>query len=382
MTVPILRTSERATLKRCPQKWYWAWRMGLVPVGSISDALAFGGWVHVALAGWYCGPGLKRGPHPAETFEKVADTELRYVKTSERFSDGARASIEEKLVPMRELGLVLLNEYVEHYGEDEQWDIIQPEMSGQVDIMDPDYPEQLLVIYGYTYDLVFRDLATGRIWLGEHKTAASISLDHLPLDDQAGSYWAVATPHLREIGALGKRESLAGIMYNFLRKALPDPRPRNADGYCTNKPVKADYLEAFRASSMKPAQLEHSKISEKATLAHLQAMSELHGVTVYGEVSKLQPKPLFVREAVHRTARERETQIRRIANEALLADAYRTRALPLTKTSTRNCYWDCQFYDMCLLDEQQSADVAGYRRSMYRVEDPYAQHRKSTEEPS
>lgn len=372
--LPILRTSERGTFKRCPQKWYWAWRMGLVPVGTVSDALAFGGWVHVSLAKWYCGPGLKRGPHPAETFEAVADAELTFVKTSNRFASGDRATIEEKLVPAKELGIVLLNAYVEHYGSDDHWYVIEPERSGEVDIRDPDYPEQILVIYGFTYDLIYRDLITDRILLGEHKTAQAIMLDHLPLDDQAGSYWAVATPHLREAGLISAHEQLCGITYNFLRKSLPDTRPRNAEGHYTNKPVKEDYIQALTEDGV--------ALSGKEKLVDLASLAARRQLVVLGEVSKQQPKPLFHREEVHRSARERDTQIGRIQGEALVMNEYRERRLPLIKTPTRNCQWDCQFHGLCLLHEQQAPGWKEYQRAMYRVEDPYANHRKSTEETS
>src|SRR5690349_22689846 len=94
----IIRNSERNTLKRCPQRWWWAWRQGLRPIGEISDALWFGTGVHLALAEWYCGPGLKRGRHPAETFDEWSAGELRYIKTSNKFGNGAESVIEEKLV--------------------------------------------------------------------------------------------------------------------------------------------------------------------------------------------------------------------------------------------------------------------------------------------
>jgi hypothetical protein len=373
MNLPIIRTSERAAIKRCPWAWWQRWRRGLVPIGTISDALWFGTGVHIALARWYCGPGLKRGPHPAETFADWAAGEIRYIKTSNQLGSGALSYVEEKLVPAWILGEALLTAYVADYGEDEHMWVIEPEHSGQVDIRDPDYPDEMLAIYAFTYDLVWRNLITNMIWLEEHKTAKAVRTDYLPLDDQAGSYWAVAEPHLRAEGLIGKRERLAGIEYNFLRKAMPDARPRNADGYCTNKPIKTDYIQALQADGVTDlAALEKLKVEELAEISRSRLL------TVFGEVSKMQPKPLFVREEVRRTAAERATQIRRIQGDALLMAAYRDKTLPLGKTSTRDCPF-CDYFDMCLLDEA-GADAEEYQRAMYRVEDPYADHRKSTEE--
>ena len=367
--VPIIRTSERRSFKRCPQAWWWGWRMGLVPVGSISDALWFGTGVHIALAAWYCGPGKKRGPEPAETFAAWAVGEIRHIKTSNRFGNAAEALIEEKLVPAQVLGTTLLECYLKEYGRDEHMFVIRPEYSGQINIADPDFADEILAIYAFTYDLVYRDLNDDRILLEEHKTARAIVTSHLQLDDQAGSYWAIADQQLRAEGVLKPKERIRGIEYNFIRKAMPDERPRNAEGYYTNKPTKADYLAAMRS---RPGDLSKLKVEELADLA------ESRGIKVFGEVSKLQPKPLFQREFVHRTAAERATQIRRIQDEALVLDAFRTGDLPLIKNPTRECSF-CPFQGLCELDEG-GHDTSDYLRAIYRTQDPYADHRKSTEE--
>jgi hypothetical protein len=371
--VPIIRTSERRAFKRCPQMWWWSWRQGLVPLGRIAPALWLGTGVHIGLAGWYCGPGLKRGPHPAETFDQWAADEIQYIKTSDRFGNGKEAVIEEKLIPGRELGIAMLEGYVKQYGRDDSWSVIEPERSGQVDILDPDDPGKLLAIYGFTYDLVYRDLATGRVMLGEHKTAASIKVTHLPLDPQAGSYFLVAQPHLRQEGLIGPKERLYGITYNFLRKALPDPRPIGPTGHRHNNPLKADYIKAL-------ADVDHRSEAElgKMKLEALETVANARGIQVWGEVSKKQQSPLFHREEVHRTQAERATQYGRIQTDAVLMDQYRSGALLLTKNETPDCTF-CQFFDMCILDEG-TGDAQEYRESMYEVRDPYADHRKSTEE--
>lgn len=372
MAVPIIRNSERRTLKRCSWKWYWSWRMGLKPVGNISDALWFGGLVHEALAVWYCGPGLKRGPHPAESFEKLAGDDIRLLKTENKTEPNM---IETKYVPALELGCVLLDEYVKHWGRDDSWHVIQPERAFQMDIPNPDQEaEGPLAILAGTYDLVYRDLQDDKVWLGEHKTAKAISLDHLQIDDQAGTYWAVAAQDLRAERLIGPKEPLQGINYNFLRKALPDDRPRNAAGYVCNKPVKEDYLAALVADGL------GAVADRRWTLAQLVEATSARGIEVFGETSKLQPKPLFVRHEVHRSARERATQVQRIQDEAVWMSALRRKELPLVKNPTRDCNWDCDLFHFCMLDEAQAIDATEYRKTMFRKQDPYADHRKSTDE--
>jgi hypothetical protein len=102
-------------------------------------------------------------------------------------------------------------------------------------------------------------------------------------------------------------------------------------------------------------------------------------VTVLGERSKVQPLPLFHREIVPRTSAERRQQLQRIQNEALHMRAMREKLLPLYKNPTRDCTWDCDFYTMCMLQDN-GGDWETHKEVAYRVADPYADHRKSTDE--
>jgi len=370
----ILRTSERRSAKRCPQQWWWAWRQGLVPIGSISDALWFGIGTHISLAEWYSKKGLKRGRHPAETFTKWAEGELRFIKTSERTGNGAASTTLDKIEPAMELGVAILNGYVEEYGKDDNWDVIQAEQTFQVDVMDPNDIARLLGIYVGTYDLVYRDLRTLLVWLGEHKTARAVRLEHLQMDDQAGGYWLVAAQSLRAKKLIGPKERLEGIMYNFLRKALSDQRPRDEKGLYCNKPTKADYLNAL---------IDVDEWTEeelgKMKLDALEGIAAGNHIEVLGEPSKSQPTPYFVREPVYRTAKERATQLSRIQDEMLVMAAMRDGTIPILKTPTIDCPNMCSFFRMCSLHEQRS-NWQELRDASFKVQDPYADHRKSTEE--
>lgn len=303
------------------------------PKGRASDALWFGELVHIALANWYSGPGLKRGPHPAETFTTLATDELRMMKT-----DDATEEEVAKYVDMRTMGTVLLETYVQHYGIDPRWSVIAPEQTFSFKIPFPEWwgeaSRAILCDYVGTADLVYRDLDAGTLWLGEHKTAKAVQTKHLPLDEQAGSYWAVMTTSLRKAGLITAKESLRGIMYNFIRKGVPDPRPVDAQGYCLNKD---------------------------------------------GSRSKVQPKPLLVRHPVVRIRHEQRSQLNRIQKDAAIMEMVRTGELPVTKTTHTSCS-RCDFYEMCMLHEQ-GGDWQAYKEVAYRVQDPYADHRKTAEEP-
>jgi hypothetical protein len=60
-------------------------------------------------------------------------------------------------------------------------------------------------------------------------------------------------------------------------------------------------------------------------------------------------------------------------------DTMRYGELPLYKNPTRDCSWDCEFYTMCKLHELGGNDWQEYRDSVFKVKDPYADHRKSAD---
>lgn len=296
--------------------------MGLVPKDDDGGALWFGIGIHIALAEWYK-KGKRRGPHPAETFSNWVGDEIQYIARSrEEWED--RTKWEEA----GELGIEMLENYVDEYGKDSRWIVIASELPFMVTIT---HEGKGIARFASTWDLLYRDEEDGRIYLGEHKTAGQISTPYLELDDQGGGYWALAGPYLRAKGILKPGEEIAGINYNFLRKAHKDDRPRNAHGAYLNKD---------------------------------------------GTVSKRQPPPLFVRHLVERTPSEQRSQLERFAAEVRWMNAVRDGTLPLIKNTTRDCTW-CPFFDMCKLHEKGGDKYKQIMNALYVRQDPYADKRKS-----
>lgn len=364
---------------RCPQAWWWSYREGLKPKTEQLGALWFGTGIHLALSEWYCGPGQQRGPEPAETWETFARDSYAFVKTADA-TDEAVAKYEDACT----LGIAMMEGYRKLYGRDDHMHVIAPEQTFSLELPWPTdqqlydvQPGAVMAVHAGTFDLVYRDLRSDWLMLGEHKTAKAIMTKHLELDDQGGTYWAVATRTMRARGLIGPKEHIRGIEYNFMRKALPDDRPRDAQGYATNKPVKADYVAALPLSALNVPALE-GKDPEKVPLKVLEEACTQAGVTVLGERSKVQPPPHFVRHMVHRTKTEQRTQLLRIQNQALYLQAMRDGTLPVTKSPTKECSF-CEFYSMCELQER-GGNWEEFRDMTYQVKDPYADHRKSTEE--
>lgn len=322
----LVRTSERKAFRNCPQQWWWQYREGLVPKGRPASALWFGTGIHYALAEWY-GLGLKRGPQPWRTFAAWVG------ENTEQMPAGKDAWGETEYEDARTLGVSMLKRYVEHYGKDRDLSTLAIEQPFQVDLTDED-GHYVCTAVG-TFDGVCEDYGDTALYLWEHKTAAQISTAFLALDDQAGTYFAVADTVLRSQAILGPREHISGVLYNYLRKAKPDLRDQDEHGRYLNK---------------------------------------------NGTVSMSQPAPEFHREVIERNPGEVNRQLSRLRDDATWMQAIRDGKMPLTKNTTFRCP-QCRFFEMCQLDEKgNERAVRQYKSLMYNQQDPYADHRKSAAE--
>lgn len=384
--VPRIRTSERKDFKRCQQRWQWAWRQGLKPKYEKPGPRWFGIGMHLALQHRYQYKGTKRGKNPIKVWRDfVGDTQAVV------FGDNYDTDRDD-FISAKELGEIMLDGYLAKYGTDDRWHVLSAEQTFEIPIPDPRGAEcptcqgtgggvigecircagrgriiSPLALYNGTFDLVALDQETDNsLWLWDHKNMKAITTTHLPLDDQAGSYWAVAADVLLAQKLIEPGMVLDGILYNFLRKAKPDTRPKNAEGLATNKPQKSHYGDALTAAGLSPV----------GTLPVLTKRAEDAGLVVLGDVSKVQPSPNFHRETVWRTRAERRTQIVRIQQEALQMERLRgkNRIDQPTKNPTKDCSWDCDFFTMCQLHEAGD-DWKEFRDSAFIKEDPYAAHR-------
>lgn len=320
--IPV-RTSERVCFKTCRQKWKWAYEDRLKPVRE-RPALRFGTLVHGALREFYK-PGKKRGPHPAKTFERLYRAELVAGKPELTMREAGERT---EAIDALELGTTMLHGYVDEYGADDRYEVIAPEQSFQLDIMSPRNGAYLFT-YVSQIDAVVRDCVTQRLGYLEHKTSDDLQPFGAPLtlDEQAGAYWTFGTMWLQATGVLPEGEDLDFMVFNFLRKALPDSRPRDAEGRALNQ---------------------------------------------NGTVSKRQPLPLFRRELVMRGDEERREVFRRALNEFTEMKMVRQGRLAVYKNPGRHCLW-CEFRDMCEVHETGS-DWRAIRDQLFTTWDPYEDH--------
>lgn len=319
----LLRTSERSAYKRCRQHWQWAYNDCLKPKVE-RPALRFGTLIHGALEKRYP-KGTKRGPHPKHEFARLYAEQLKELHGfgfKDEDGDWNNAAT---------LGEAMLNGYVNKYGADEEFEVIATEQTFGVPVFNAQ--NKLMFSYVGTLDGIWRSRVNKRIVINDYKTATSISTAHLPLDEQASSYWSYGTEWMLNNGILRAGQEPQRIMFNFLRKAMPDERPQNDKGHYLNKD---------------------------------------------GSISQKQPPPYFHRELVHRSPPDLANLRIRVYQEALEHRLVRAGKLPIYKNPGPFSCMGCGFKDMCELHEA-GADWESFRDMTMGKWDPYDAHEIQSE---
>lgn len=369
--LPLMRTTERGTFTECQWRWYQSYVLGLETTRTPTWSW-FGRAIHAALQARYP-VGRKRGrlAEVLDAFDVSLDGEMRRM-----YSEGANPD-EGEIVDARLLGRAMLKGYVKHYGKDQHWQVIHTEQPFQIDVPDWRNPDRILAVYCGTFDMVVYDLADRCFRVVDHKTRRSFPTDWSFYDSnrQGGSYLWVAPEVLRHMGIMGKRDTLDGIVFNCLKKSMPTERILDAQGIAHNKPRKEHYLAALKTAGVQKAGLgAREKPLEKLPLLALHAAAEGAGLTVYGDVSAVQPAPLYHRYTSRRRPEERVAQARHVQVESFQMSLIRRGKMLPSKNTTEDCV-RCPLYEMCQLDEANPAEAREYASHMLRVRDPYADHR-------
>lgn len=331
---PLLRTSERGDFKRCMWLWQQRWHNGLTPIREPTWAIFGTAW-HRGLEVYYP-VGRKRGSvldaidmflESLDDLGRKIGVDIEDLEEAERMKAEAKGK-DVKLVSARELGPVMFQEYHKFYGGDREWEVVHTEQTFQIDVPDPDFPDETIVVYCGTWDALMYRRTDRRLWLWDHKSAKTIpSPGYLDLNDQAGTYPWVAKEVLVHKGILTPKDRIYGIIFSYAKKSPPDMRPINAAGEALNKD---------------------------------------------GTVSARQPAKRFERYESPRSPQQIVTQARRVQAEAIHMEAVRNGELPVTKTPTHECE-RCVLFDMCQLHEQGD-DWEFYRDQMFKYRDPYRDH--------
>jgi hypothetical protein len=272
--------------------------------------------------------GYKRNDDLVDWFRLAVDAAI-----AQAIEAGAPQFVLDKAEELAALGEAMMIAYQRFYGKDKDVYVLAVELPLEFSI--PDRQGNVIAMHRLKPDMVYRDRHRD-VWLMENKTAAQIRTEHLVIDDQARPYGVMAELALRKLGIIPASSGFSGIMYNFVRKALPDEREMNEKGLYLNK---------------------------------------------NGTVSKRQPTPMFLRHPVKLTRPAKRRALERIQDEVIeittLTKIIRDRSERkvfdfhrLGKTPHSSCAKTCQFFTMCVADEQ-GTDIRDMERSMFDRRDPY-----------
>jgi hypothetical protein len=319
-----VRYSERTDFKRCQKKWYWRWRKGLKLKRPKPSALDLGTWLHYGFERWY-GKGFKR---VGTLREWVTEAWMEALEL------GVPDAHMDKFEELTMLVEAMADAYEKHYKRDENIKVLGIEVPLEFSFM--------RAVHRLKPDMVIQLRNSGLFYLFEHKSAGQVLTEHLTIDDQARGYAAMAERGLLDAGVLPKGAKLSGILYNIVRKALPDDREQNEQGEYLNKD---------------------------------------------GSVSKRQPGPQFFRVPLAMSTKAKAIALRRIDNEVndivnltVRLRAGETDPLWIRKTPHRSCPRFCDFFPVCSAEEQGS-DIRQMLDDMYVIADPYAYDQDSTSDP-
>jgi hypothetical protein len=367
MAVPLIRTSERGDFKSCQWYWYWHWVLGYssptVPTWSW-----FGTAWHYALEVRYQ-PGTKRASlvDIIDAFEERAGDEHRRVW--EKGGDLDDEEVHDGI----ELGKAMLAGYVKKYGEDKRWHVLHTEQPFQIDVRHP-RTNRLIAVYCGTWDLFVWDTVDKVYRLVDHKTRAQFKQDwtFYDLNDQAGSYLWVAPEVLRNLGMLGPKDHIDGIVFNMARKAMPQPVAE--DGIRYNLPKRHHYETALKAAGA-----ISTAVPPKMGVKALAELALKWGLDVKGDPRAVQPTPLFRRYTTDRGIEQRVNQGRKVLEEATHMDLIRRGRLPLLKHPTEDCV-RCPLFDVCQIEEFDPEEARAMADATLVKRDPYADHREAMQD--
>jgi hypothetical protein len=292
---------------------------------------------------WYK-PGKERGRNPITTFRRQYKKELEeQSRMGFRDEDGTWQEAEE-------LGVGMLENYLDHYGRDEEWEVIVTERPFLVtvyhpDSYDPNHPPEAQKEAKPWFEMVgiidglWRHRGTRKLWIPDHKTIAGLggTTQHpnipawLLMDDQAGTYWSFGVEGLIAQKLMRKNQNISGMLFNFMRKAMPDERPYKI--------------------------INRQKI-------HLNQN---------GSESKRQPPPYFVRQPIYRDEFDRQMSRQRTLDDYARIEAVRAGTIePLKSPGQFTCPM-CAVRDVCELHETGS-DWQSMLKMTTQKWDPYADH--------
>lgn len=196
----------------CRQKWQWQYPDGYTPILSNKN-LEFGKGIHAALDHYYVpDPDLEKDM--IEYFSKWMDMRIKAIPG--KFDDNI-----EQFYGMKDLGIVMLEGYLEKWGGKEEFDVLATEKTLRRRLPVPDSDKTVRCDVVSRLDGIVRCHITEKLFSLEHKTYQRYDPKGNDMDIQFTSQVWVGEKYAE---SLGLDEPIVGVIYNGLRKQAPGPK--------------------------------------------------------------------------------------------------------------------------------------------------------------
>ena len=319
----IIRTSDRHLFKRCRRKWHW--HSGLRQRLRLKDSPSYF-WIgtggHFALEDYH---GHNYYGHPVEAFNAYV-TACRNVQS--KYGYGLPADWKDQV----ELGQGILDYYlIWLQGRDPLqtvWIDGEPQVEIKCEIPLPVTPPPGCdeVVYQFTLDrLVELD---GEFWIEDYKFYKSFSTSDLAYDQQMSAYiWAAQ--------AIFDRPIAGAILHEFRKDTPNEPRVLAGGKLSSAKQGQKTTHRLYREKL-----LEMYGEVENAPHANIECLNDL------AARESADRDDFIKRTKTRRTPAQQQAEGTKILME--VADMCNP-DLPLYPNPTRDCSWDCDLRDICLM---------------------------------
>lgn len=309
--------SRQQTLLRCPKKYEYQYEKRIRPKKTDTRFL-LGRAVHCFLEHYYAA--LAESDNRERAYRLGREALENYLQTNFPQDDEGFTQAD------------LAKGMVKHYHlwatQEDKFHVLGTEVPFEIDI------------YGTTFKGIMDVIVQvgDKLWVMEHKTAAQLTASHTILDKQISVYVMAG----RELGL-----PMEGALYNILRKAVP------------KKP-----------SLLKSGKLSKALDNNITYESYVEAIEEVgHDPAYYEDVlTKLKERrnTFFYREFVPRTQAAAEQVWEEIRKTEALRQAL-VGAKIFPRNITRDCSWDCPYYDLCLA-EMEGSDVDWILQEKYCID--------------
>lgn len=330
MKVAKIRTSDRIAFKRCRRKWDFS--SGIRQNLGSSEARAplwLGTGFHFAMEDFH---GERKFAHPIYAWRK-------YVEAVKLAYQGTR--LPETWEQDSVLAESMLDYYVEWLKGRDPLRTFEYKGKKQVEVrfeipipLDPEYVKSCgydKVVYQGTLDRVVID-EHDRLWVLDYKTAKQFALEHLTTDPQITSYcW---------IGSVLYDRPITGFIYQQHKKAIIEPPKVLQSGeFSVAKSQSVTHRSYRKAMIDKYGNVDAAPLANINFLNYLAVNESIDG------------DALIRRDYEFRNEHHIAAEGQKIIQEA--ADMINPN-LPLYPNPTRDCSWDCDLKDVCLMMDDGS----------------------------